>query len=98
MITNGNYLAKEIAYRNNEDGGYSVVRDSIDEIFTDLFNFACENPELESDWKNYEQMHTTIYKDEYYVDKDDIHYLIQHDIVTNDLVLYELKEIENYEH
>lgn len=102
MIANGNYIAKEIAVRSNDNNEYGKVRDNIERVFIDLFNFACENPELEgNEWLTYEQLHLSHYKNDYYLSKNNVEYLIQYDIVTQVLVLYELKElkeIENYEY
>ena len=57
----------------------------------DLLNYASENPDAKGNWEEY---HKTPYQDNYYFESDGIDYLIQHDIVTQTLTLYELKEIE----
>lgn len=89
MIANGNYLQKEIGCRSNENGEYSPIKENIGRIFMDLFNYASENPDAEGDWEEY---YKTPYQDNYYFENGDNDYLIQHDIITQTLTLYELKE------
>lgn len=89
MIANGNYLQKEIGYRSNENGEYSPIKENLGRIFMDLFNYASENPDAECDWEEY---HKTPYQNNYYFESGGINYLIQHDIITQTLTLYELKE------
>ena len=93
MIANGNYMQKEIAYcgeRELEDMGYLPVRENVSEILEHLLRIASDNPHLE---KEFEEYHKGVYQDNYYDSVDGIEYCVQHDIVTNDCVLYELKEI-----
>ena len=91
MIENGNYMRREIAYcgeRELEDMAYLPVRENIDEILDHLLRIASDNPHLEGKWEEY---HKGVYQDNYYDSIDGIEYLVQHDIVTNTCVLYELK-------
>nr|DAZ46132.1 MAG TPA: hypothetical protein [Caudoviricetes sp.] len=91
MIANGNYMRREIAYcgeRELEEMGYLPVRENIDEILDHLLRIASDNPHLEGKWEEY---HKGVYQDNYYDSIDGIEYLVQHDIVTNTCVLYELK-------
>ena len=93
MIANGNYMQKEIAYcgeRELEDMGYLPVRENVSEILEHLLRIASDNPHLE---KEFEEYHKGVYQDNYYDSVDGVEYCIQHDIVTNDCVLYELKEM-----
>lgn len=86
MIANGNYMQKEIAYcgeRELEDMCYLPVRENVSEILEHLLRIASDNPHLE---REFEEYHKGIYV-------DGIEYCVQHDIVTNDCVLYELKEM-----
>ena len=92
MIANGNYMQKEIAYCGEselEAMDYLPVRENIDEIFNHLLQIASDNTHLESEWEEY---HKSVYQDNYYDSVDEIEYLVQHDVVTNICVLYELKE------
>ena len=91
MIANGNYMRREIAYcgeRELGEMGYLPVRENIDEILDHLLRIASDNPHLEGKWEEY---HKGVYQDNYYDSIDGIEYLVQHDIVTNTCVLYELK-------
>lgn len=91
MIANGNYMRREIAYcgeRELEEMGYLPVRENIDEILDHLLRIASDNPHLEGKWEEY---HKGVYQDNYYDSIDGIEYLVQHDIVMNTCVLYELK-------
>lgn len=91
MIANGNCMRREIAYcgeRELEEMGYLPVRENIDEILDHLLRIASDNPHLEGKWEEY---HKGVYQDNYYDSIDGIEYLVQHDIVTNTCVLYELK-------
>lgn len=91
MIANGNYMRREIAYcgeRELEEMGYLSVRENIDEILDHLLRIASDNPHLEGKWEEY---HKGVYQDNYYDSIDGIEYLVQHDIVMNTCVLYELK-------
>lgn len=92
MIANGNYMRREIAYcgeRELEEMGYLPVRENIDEILDHLLRIASDNPHLEGKWEEY---HKGVYQDNYYDSIDGIEYLVQHDIVMNTCVLYELKD------
>ena len=92
MIANGNYMQREIAYcgeRELEEMDYLHVRENEAEIFDHLLRIASDNPHLEGKWGEY---HKGVYQDNYYDSVDGIEYLMQHDIVTNICVLYELKE------
>lgn len=94
MIANGNYLQREISYCSEhelEDMGYLPVRDNCDEIFDHLLRIASDNPHLTCKWENY---HKGVYQDNYYDTVDGVEYCLQHDIVTDSCVLYELKEID----
>ena len=91
MIANGNYMRREIAYcgeRELGEMGYLPVRENIDEILDHLLRIASDNPHLEGKWEEY---HKGVYQDNYYDSVDGIEYLVQHNIVTNTCVLYELK-------
>lgn len=91
MIANGNYMRREIAYcgeRELEEMGYLPVRENTDEILDHLLRIASDNPHLEGKWEEY---HKGVYQDNYYDSVDGIEYLVQHDIVGNECVLYELK-------
>lgn len=93
MIVNGNYMQKEIAYcgeRELEDMGYLPVRENVSEILEHLLRIASDNPHLEKEFKEY---HKGVYQDNYYDSVDGVEYCVQHDIITNDCVLYELKEM-----
>ena len=92
MIANGNYMQREISYcgeRELEEMDYLPVRENEAEIFDHLLRIASDNPHLEGKWDEY---HKGVYQDNYYDSVDGIEYLMQHDIVTNICVLYELKE------
>ena len=92
MIANGNYMQKEIAYCGEsglEAMDYLPVMENIDEIFDHLLRIASDNPHLENEWGEY---HKNVYQYNYYYYVDGIEYLVQHDIVTDTCVLYELKE------
>mgnify|MGYP005961141751 FL=1 len=92
MIANGNYMRREIAYcgeRELEEMGYLPVRENIDEILDHLLRIASDNPHLEGKWEEY---HKGVYQDNYYDSVDGTEYLVQHDIVGNECVLYELRE------
>lgn len=91
MIVNGNYMQKEIAYRSNEEDEYNPLQNNMDRLFMDLLNYANENPDAEGEWEEY---HKTPYQDNYYFESNGINYLVQHDIITQILTLYELKEVE----
>lgn len=94
MIANGNYKMREIAYctdRELEDMDYLPVRENQSEILEHLLMIASDNPHLEGEWEDY---HKGVYQDNYYDTVYGIEYCVQHDIVTNYCVLYELKEIE----
>ena len=94
MIANGNYMQKEIAYcgeRELEDMGYLPVRENVSEILEHLLRIASDNPHLE---KEFEEYHKGVYQDNYYDSVDGFEYCVQHDIVTNDCVLYELTDKE----
>ena len=93
MIANGNYIQKEIAYcggRELEEMDYLPVRENVQEILDHLLRIASDNPHLEGEFEEY---HKGVYQDNYYDTVDGIEYCVQHDIVTNDCVLYELKEM-----
>lgn len=93
MITNGEYQMKEISYcgeRELYEMGYLPVVDNQEEILDHLLMIASDNPQLEKEWEDY---HKDIYQDNYYDNVDGVEYCIQHDIVTNDCVLYELKAL-----
>lgn len=93
MIVNGNYMQKEIAYcgkRELEDMDYLPVRENVSEILEHLLRIASDNPHLEREFGEY---HKGVYQDNYYDSVDGIEYCVQHDIVTNYCVLYELKEM-----
>ena len=94
MISNGNYERKEIATRENTEGEYSPITDNLDRIFMDLLNYAAENPDAEGDWEEYQK---GVYQDNYYFESEGIDYLVQHDIVTGTLTLYELRPLSKYE-
>lgn len=94
MIADGNYLRREIAYCFEcelEDMGYLPVKENITEIFDHLLRIASDNPEITREWENYSK---GIYHDNYYDTVDGVEYCLQHDIVTNGCVLYELMEID----
>lgn len=94
MITNGNYMQKEVAYcgeQELEEMNCLPVKENTTEIFDHLLRIASDNPELEREWKDY---HKGVYQDNYYDSLDGTEYLLQHDIVTNYCVLYELREKE----
>ena len=94
MITNGNYMQKEVAYcgeQELEEMNYLPVKENTTEIFDHLLRITSDNPELEREWEDY---HKGVYQDNYYDSLDGTEYLLQHDIVTNYCVLYELREKE----
>ena len=75
--------------RELEEMGYLPVRENIDEILDHLLRIASDNPHLEGKWEEY---HKGVYQDNYYDSVDGTEYLVQHDIVGNECVLYELRE------
>lgn len=90
MIANGQYMQKEIAYLSNEYDEYSPLQANMERLTIDLLNYAAENPDAEGCWEHY---HKTPYQDNYYFEIDGVDYCIQHDIVAQTLVLYELQAI-----
>ena len=66
------------------------LRENVSEILEHLLRIASDNPHLE---REFEEYHKGVYQDNYYDSVDGVEYCIQHDIVTNDCVLYELKEM-----
>lgn len=93
MIANGNYLQREISYcyeHELEDMGYLPVKENITEIFDHLLMIASDNPGITEKWEAYSK---GVYHDNYYDTVDGVEYCLQHDIVTDSCVLYELKEV-----
>ena len=77
MIANGNYMQKEIAYCG-ESELEAMDYLPVRENIDEIFNHLLR---IASD-----------NQDNYYDSVDEIEYLVQHDVVTNICVLYELKE------
>lgn len=85
-------LVREIAYTNRFLGDYKPLNiiENQENALTDLLQIA-ESVELESE---VEELHKGVYQDNYYMERYGVKYVIQHDIVCDYLVLYEVvKEI-----
>ena len=81
-------MVREIAYTNSFLGNYKPlnIAENQEEALTDLLQIA-ECNETEND---VEELHKGVYQDNYYVERNGIQYVIQHDIVCDYLVLYEV--------
>ena len=85
-------LVREIAYTNRFLGNYKPLNiiENQEEALTDLLMIAecCEYH------NNIEELHKGVYQDNYYLERNGIQYVIQHDVVCDYLVLYEIVEEE----
>lgn len=81
-------LVREIAYTNRFLGNYKPLNiiENQEEALTDLLQIAeCVEQENEV-----EELRKGIYQDNYYVERNGIQYVIQHDVVCDYLTLYEI--------
>lgn len=81
-------LVREIAYTNRFLGDYKPLNiiENQENALTDLLQIA-ESVELESE---VEELHKGVYQDNYYMERYGVKYVIQHDIVCDYLILYEV--------
>lgn len=79
---------KEIVYTNRFLGNYKPLNifNNQEEALTDLLQIA-ESVEVEND---VEELHKGIYQDNYYMKRNGVEYVVQHDIVDDSLTLYKL--------
>lgn len=86
-------LVKEIAYMElNEDYKSLNIIDVQEEVLTELLQIAeC----VVLDDREVEELHKGVYQDNYYVERYGIKYVIQHDIICNSLILFEVIENTN---
>ena len=81
-------MVREIAYTNRFLGNYKPfnIIENQEEALTDLLQIAeCNENESEV-----EELRKGVYQDNYYMERNGIQYVIQHDIVCDYLVLYEI--------
>ena len=87
MLKNGEYQMREIASIDNAAQYRPFCRDNLEKVFSILYSIASSD-ESESKWEDY---HKGIYQDNYQVERDGKCFVIQYDLVTESVILYEIK-------
>lgn len=87
------YERKEIADMSEFMGDYKPYNEHIEELFDKLYQKAENYPYDDAKWEDY---HTGVCKDNHYVKRNNVDYLIQIDITCDIATLYELRKEGGY--